>query len=307
MSTSIDPRELQARRVVAPFAAEFPFELRFLDVGPGALHYVDEGPRDGETLLCVHGNPSWSFLWRRLIGGLRAERRVVAPDHLGCGLSDKPRGWTYRLADHVANLERFVCELDLREITLVVHDWGGAIGFGMAARQPTRIARLVVTNTAAFPGPMPLRIALCRTPLLGELLVRRFHAFARAALVMAVEKRERMTPAIQRGFLAPYPDAASRVAQWRFVRDIPSSPKHPSFATLLEIERSLARFRGLPALIAWGERDFCFTPRFRREWEERLPRAESHPFEDAGHYLLEDAHERILPCLKDFLERTGPR
>jgi haloalkane dehalogenase len=302
---SPDARAAAARALVAPFAAEYPFAPRFLDVGPGALHYVDEGPRDAAPLLCLHGNPSWSFLYRRLARELRDRHRVVAPDHLGCGLSDKPQGWSYRLADHVANLERLVEALDLRDITLVVHDWGGAIGFGMATRHPERVARLVILNTAAFPeGRMPLRIALCRTPVLGEALIRRCNAFALAAVRMAVVKHERMTPVVRRGFLAPYADAASRIAHWRFVQDIPMSPRHPSYATLEEIDAGIPRLADRPAAIYWGERDFCFTPAFRRMWERRLPGAEVHGIEDAGHYVLEDAHERILPWLRDFLARS---
>lgn len=292
-----------ARELRSALGEEFPFEPHWQDVGPGRLHYADEGPRAGEVLLCLHGNPSWAFLYRHLLRGLSGARRVIALDHLGCGLSDKPQDWSYRLADHAANLERFVDALGLERITLVVHDWGGAIGLCFATRRPERVARLVLFNTAAFRGPMPLRIALARTPIVGELLIRRANAFARAALRMAIAKQERVGAGVRRGFLAPYSDAASRIAHWRFVRDIPTTARHPSFATLAETEAGLERLAEKPALICWGERDFCFTPRYREEWQRRLPRAEVHAIEDAGHYLLEDAHERILPWVSSFLDR----
>ncbi len=283
------------------FQDEYPFAHHFLDTPAGALHYVDEGPRDASPLLCVHGNPTWSFFYRRVIEQFAPTRRVVAPDHLGCGLSDKPQDWTYRLADHVDNLERLVLELDLRDITLVVHDWGGAIGAGLAVRHPDRIARLFVMNTAAFPSSrIPLRIAVCRTPLLGELAVRGFNAFARAAVHMATEAPGRMTPTVRKGYLAPYDSWRSRIATHRFVQDIPMSPSHPSYATLQAIDSDLRLLRGKPMRIAWGERDWCFTPAFREEWERRFPLAEVLALPDAGHYLLEDAHERVLPWLAEW-------
>jgi len=303
------PRELDARKLCEPFREEYSFEPHFLDTPGGALHYVDEGPESPDskrssTILCVHGNPTWSFYYRRLIRAFRGAHRVIAPDHIGCGLSDKPQDWSYRLQDHVANLERLVLELDLRDITLVVHDWGGAIGFGVAVRHPERFARFLVTNTAAFPADrIPLRINVCRTPFLGELAVRGLNAFARAATHMALERTERMTPKIRRAYLAPYDSWESRIATHRFVTDIPMQPEHPSFACLQAIADALPCLADKPMRIAWGERDWCFTPAFRGMWQERFPDAEVLALESAGHYLLEDAHEEVLPWLENFLER----
>ena len=128
----------EAERICAPFRDEYPFEQNFFKTRAGALHFLDEGPRDAAPILCVHGNPTWSFYYRRLVREFRENSRVIAPDHIGCGLSEKPQNWSYRLADHVANLEELVLGLDLRRITLVVHDWGGAIGCGVAVRNPER-------------------------------------------------------------------------------------------------------------------------------------------------------------------------
>lgn len=285
--------------------ALYPFASRFLDVPGGRLHYVDEGPRDGPAVLLVHGNPTWSFYWRALVLGLRDGHRVIAPDHLGCGLSDKPAGFSYRLADHVANLERLVTALDLRHLTLGVHDWGGAIGFGMAARQPGRIARLLVTNTAAFRGArIPLRIAVCRAPVFGPLAVRGLNAFARAATVMATERG--LVGPVREGMLAPYGSWGERLAILRFVQDIPMTSDHPSYEALVEIENALPRFADRPMLIVWGERDWCFTPAFREEWQRRFPAAEVHALSDAGHLVLEDAPERVVALVRAFLQRTAP-
>jgi haloalkane dehalogenase len=228
--------------------------------------------------------------------------RVIAPDHLGCGLSDKPRGFSYRLADHVANLERLVRSLSLERVTLVVHDWGGPIGLGVAGRLPERFLRLVVMNTAAFASSrLPLRIAACRVPVLGPLAVRGLNAFARAATSMATVPG--LDPVVAEGLLAPYGSWAERVAILRFVQDIPLRPSHPSWPALRAVEEGLDRLRGKPMLILWGERDFCFTPAFRREWQRRFPDACVESFADAGHYVVEDAREGVLLALERFLER----
>jgi haloalkane dehalogenase len=285
------------------FEAEYPFESRFFELAtpgtaPVRMHYIDEGQGD-RPMLFVHGNPTWSFAWRNLIKAFSAERRVLAIDHVGCGFSDKPQEYPYRLGQHIDNLCDFIRGLDLQRITLGVHDWGGAIGLGAAVRMPDRIERLIVCNTAAFRSRrMPFRIAICRWPLLGPLGVRGLNGFAQAALRMAVEKPERMTPAVKAGYLAPYDSWANRVAIQRFVEDIPMSPAHPSYADLLALEDALPRVKDKPMLLLWGERDWCFTPHFRQEFERRFPTAESFPIPDAGHYVFEDAHERMIERIR---------
>lgn len=293
----------EARRKCADFATEYPFEPHFLGTPAGSMHYLDEGLEVSKPILCVHGNPTWSFYYRRLAKSFRDTHRVIAPDHIGCGLSDKPQDWSYRLEDHVDNLERLILELDLRDITLVVHDWGGAIGCGAALRHPERIERLFVMNTAAFPADrIPWRINVCKTPLLGELAVRGLNAFARAAVTMAMEDSARMTPVVRAGYLAPYDSWRTRIATHRFVRDIPMSEKHPSYGTLAAIDEGLASLKQKPVRIAWGMRDWCFTPAFEAMWQERFPEARSLKIDRAGHYVLEDAHEEVLPWLREFVK-----
>jgi len=283
------------------FADEYPFMSHFLDLGGLKYHYVDEGA--GDVLLMVHGNPTWSFAWRNLIKDLSRDYRVLAVDHIGCGFSDKPQDYSYTLARHIENLAHFVEALDLRHITLFAHDWGGAIGMGTAARLPERFSRFVLFNTAAFRSRrIPKRIAACRIPIAGPLAVRGLNLFARAALSMAVEKRERMTPAVRAGYLAPYDSWRNRVAVLRFVQDIPLSENHRSYQTLLEVEQGLDQFRNSPVLLVWGERDWCFTREFLEEFQRRLPQAETFAIQDAGHYVFEDAHERIIPRVREFLQ-----
>lgn len=287
----------------AGFEAEFPFRSNFFDMDGLRYHYVDEG--QGETLLCVHGNPTWSFAWRRIIAALSQEYRVVAVDHIGCGYSDKPRAYSYRLETHIANLCRFIEGLDLRRVTLLAHDWGGAIGLGAAIRQPGRFQRFVLLNTAAFRSRrIPFRIAVCRWPLLGPLAVRGLNLFSRAALSMAVCRHERMTPAVRAGYLAPYGTWADRIAVLRFVEDIPLSERDASYQTLLKIESQLASLADRPMLLVWGMRDWCFTPEFLEEFIRRFPRAQVLRLPEAGHYVFEDAHEQLIPRLRGFLAAT---
>lgn len=294
-------RHAAARATTRPFRDEYPFQPNFLEVNGGQLHYLDEGPREKPALLCVHGNPSWSFLWRKVVREFSSTHRCVALDHIGCGLSDKPQDWPYRLEDHIANLERLVQHLDLSDITLCVHDWGGPIGLGFALRHPERVQRLVITNTAAFLSrKIPFRISLCRTPALGSFLVRRFNAFAGLAVSMAVEKP--LTPAVVQGFLAPYDTFENRIATWAFVKDIPLEEDHPSYATLRAIDERLHTLRGLPTCILWGRRDFCFSDHFLELWRERFPEARVHGFSDAGHYVLEDTGAEALGLLRSFFE-----
>lgn len=264
------------------------------------FHYLDEG--QGEVLLLVHGNPTWSFYWRNLVLALREKYRVVVVDHIGCGLSDKPRSYHYCLAQHVQNLSRLVRELDLQAVTLLAHDWGGAIGIGAALADPDRYARFVMFNTAAYRSRrMPLRIRVCRTPLLGRLAVQGFNAFARAAIHMAVAKPERMTAAVRAGLLAPYDSWSHRQAIYRFVEDIPLSERHASYATLAGIEAKLPTLKSRPWQFIWGMQDWCFTPYFLERFLDFFPQAEVHRLADAGHYVIEDAHEQIVPLVEKFL------
>ncbi|MCI5223953.1 MAG: alpha/beta hydrolase, partial [Candidatus Electrothrix sp. AR4] len=165
---------------------------------------------------------------------------------------------------------------------------------------PDRVAGLVVLNTAAFHSQrVALRIAICRWPLLGALLVRGLNGFAWPATFMAVRKK--MRPEIKAGFLAPYDTWANRIAVHRFVQDIPLRPDHPSWDTLSKVEASLEQLQDRPMRIFWGGQDFCFNDHFYEQWRQRFPSAESHYFPDAGHYVLEDALPEILSLLSPFL------
>lgn len=285
----------------------YPFQSNWLEIDGVRYHYLDEGASDAPPIVMAHGNPTWSFYYRTLIPELSKSYRVIVPDHIGCGLSDKPQMYSYTLDQHIKNLERLLLHLNLQQkITLVVHDWGGAIGMGYATRHPQTIRNFVIFNTAAFFVPrLPLRIQVCRIPWLGAFLVRGLNGFVRAAFMFATSQPQRLTPDVKAGYAAPYNSWRNRIAIHRFVRDIPMQPDHPTRSTLDQIDANLARFRKHPMLILWGAQDFCFTAEhFLTEWRKRFPDAQIHVFEEAGHYVVEDAHEHILPLMKEFLSRN---
>jgi haloalkane dehalogenase len=268
------------------------------------MSYLDEGPRSDEAVLMLHGNPTWSFYYRELVKALAATRRCVVPDHIGMGLSEKPENYRYTLEQRIEDVAALVAQLGLNKVHLVVHDWGGAIGFGFAARRPELIGRLVVLNTGAFASTrIPGRIALCKAPLVGPAIVRGLNGFAWPATWMAMNRRA-LTPDEKRGYLLPYDSWANRVAVSAFVRDIPMNAAHPSWATLKQTEAGLAQFRDRPALIVWGGRDFCFNDAFLARWRQELPQAEVHRIADAGHYVLEDAREEVVPRVAEFLNAS---
>jgi len=286
----------------------YPFASHRLDLRGPALHYLDEGPRDPETptLLFVHGNPTWSFHWRNLILANREKYRCVAVDHLGCGLSDlQPR--PLRLADHIDNVVQLIETLDLRRVTLVAQDWGGAIGLGAMLRQRPRLERICLYNTGAFPPWfIPWRIRVCRWPVVGKLALQGGNAFSRAALGMTLSRRRRLDPHVAEAYLAPYHDWQSRAAVYQFVKDIPLSARHPTWQTLADIERGLTTLAELPQLLMWGMQDWCFTPACLEKFVEYWPTAEVHRLADVGHWVVEDAPEAAETLLADWLQRTTP-
>lgn len=283
----------------------YPFEGRYFDRGAGVrMHYLDEG--EGPPVVMVHGNPTWSFYYRQLVLALRDGHRCIVPDHVGMGLSDKPGDdrYAYTLAQRVDDLEALLEHLGVdRDVTLVVHDWGGMIGMAWAARHPERVARLVILNTAAFPlpsdKPFPWPLWLTRTPL-GGLLVRRFNAFSEVASRVCVT-RAPMPPEVRRAYTAPYGSWDDRIATLRFVQDIPLRAGDRGWPILEATAAKLPSLAHLPALICWGDQDFVFDLAFLREWRKHLPEAEVVRFPDAGHYVLEDAAEEVIALIESFL------
>ena len=285
---------------------EYPFKSHYLSIkglphGENQMHYVDEGV--GDPILMLHGNPTWSYYYRNLIKEFSQSNRVIAPDHIGSGASKRPKNWEYSLAGHIENIERLIESLELKNITLVVHDWGGAIGFGVATRNPSNIKRIVILNTAAFHSfDVPKRIKLLKTPLIGEFLIRRLNMFSWPATSMATAKG--MNSEIKNGYLWPTQSYDQRIGVAKFVADIPLRKSHKSFQTLKAIEGKLDTVT-CPKLIIWGGKDFCFHDDFFHKWLSIYPEARYRYINHAGHYVLEDAKEESIAEIANFLE-TSP-
>lgn len=288
-------------------AALYPFQGKFASVGGHQMHYLDEG--QGDPVVMVHGNPSWSFYYRDLVLKLRDRYRCIVPDHIGCGLSDKPGDdkYDYTFTQRVADLDTLLSQLNLGDnITLVVHDWGGMIGMNWAVQNPHRIKRLVILNTAAFHLPatksFPWQLWLARDTAVGAMLVSRFNAFSRGAAWVGCT-RERMSSELQKAYTAPYNSVENRIATLRFVQDIPLRKGDRNYDVITDVESKLSRFRNIPTFIGWGMKDFVFDKHFLNRWLELLPEAEVHRYEKCGHYILEDAKVELLPLIDDFLTR----
>jgi len=258
----------------------------------------------------VHGNPTWSFYYRNLVLALRDRYRCIAPDHIGCGYSDKPGddSYNYTLEQRVADLEALLDGLGVtKNINLVVHDWGGMIGMAYATKYPERVKSLTVLNTSAFnlpaSKPFPWPLWLCRTPL-GAFLVRGFNGFSAVASHECC-KRNPMSREVRAAYRAPYNSWKNRIATLRFVQDIPLRKGDPSYPEVHRVETSVGALSDKPMLICWGLKDFVFDKHFLARWKEEFPQAEVHRFDDCGHYILEDAADEVIPLIETFLDRDA--
>ena len=281
---------------------DFTFESHFAYLDGLALHYVDEG--EGDVVLMVHGNPTWSYYYRNVVRALSGDYRCIVPDHIGCGLSDKPSAedYPYTLEQRVDDLDALMNEVAPEgTVHLVVHDWGGMIGMAWAARHAERIGRIVVLNTAAFPlpesKPFPWPLALCRSPL-GGFLIEHFNGFARVASRVAFKKS--VPQEVRQAYVWPYEPKGARVATRRFVEDIPLKPSDPGYDVVAGVEAKLQDFADRDVLVCWGMKDFVFDHHFLAQWRQHWPQAEVHEYPDCGHYILEDAAPGIIEKIRGF-------
>ncbi len=271
------------------------------------MHYLDEGPRDAPIVLMLHGNPTWSFYYRNLVLALRDRFRCIVPDHIGCGLSDKPgdTDYAYTLAQRISDLGALMDHLQQQKpVHMIVHDWGGMIGFGWAAERPDQIASTVIANTAAFPLPeekkLPSALWLVRNTRLGALLVQGLNAFSGLAARVAFKKP--VSPEVRKAYTGPYDSWDNRIATLRFVQDIPLEPDDPGYNIIQATEVRLQDFADKPCLLAWGEKDFVFDLHFLNKWKLIFPHAKVLSYPDCGHYIFEDAGQPLIQSIGNFLD-----
>ena len=258
------------------------------------MHYVDEG--SGPPLLLLHGNPTWSFLYRDLIKGLRDRFRCIAPDHPGFGLSQAASGYRYTPSEHAGVLERLILQLDLRGTTMMVQDWGGPIGFAAATRHPERFAAFVIGNSWAWPksdAGTQVFSRLMGGPI-GRYLILKRNVFVEKILPGGV-RRKKLPEAVMQAYRGPFPTPESRVPLHVFPREILGSG---SF--LRELEGQLPALGDRPALIVWPTRDFAFREPERRRWEQIFPNHRTVTLEGAGHYIQEDAADEIVTAIRSW-------
>lgn len=274
----------------------YPFTTRRWSCSEGALSYVDEGPQQGKPILFVHGTPSWSFEWRRVIAALRAERRCIAIDHLGFGLSDKPARAAYRPEDHAQRLLAFVRALDLRDITLVVHDFGGPIGLPVALELPERVAQIVVLNSFLWPNgqdPAARKIDRVVRSFAGKLLYRWLNISPRVLLPAALGDRKALSVATHRQYLMPFARRQARESLYRLACALVGSD---AFYEALWARR--AELEARVTDIVWGERDPAFTAEHLARWSEAFPRAAVTRLPRTGHFVAEETPDALITTLR---------
>jgi olefin beta-lactone synthetase len=267
------------------------------------MHYVDEGT--GPVVVCLHGNPTWGFLFRNLIARLRQDFRVIVPDHVGCGLSDQPNDVFFTAADRIAHLEDLLGQLGVGRFSLVMHDWGGPIGTGLAVRRPADIERLIYFNTTlAEMDLLPGMIRRAASPLIGRLLTQ--HTMRFVKLLTSFGAVHTLPPEIKQGYHSPYRTRDSRRAIWGFVRDIPFGPSHPTAALMDDMVARLPSLAAKPVKIIWGMNDPCFHPGILRHVAARFPQADVVEIPAASHLVLEDAADQSIAAVAAFLQPVVP-
>jgi haloalkane dehalogenase len=280
------------------FAGTFPYTARFVQSDAARLHYVDEGPPDAPPVLFVHGNPTWSYLWRHQLRDLPAEgHRCVAFDHMGFGRSQKPPHLSaYTLRRHIDNALAVVDQLDLRDVVLVVHDWGGPIGLGAMLERRERLRAVIAMNTWAWelPSFLPPFLREFRTEGLGEILALGGNLFVES--IPGGMARRDTDPVMMDAYRAPFPDYWSRVGTLAFQRDIPLTERDRSAALMGSIHERLEKL-DLPLTLLWGMRDPVFRPVFIDQWKELFPDARVVELADASHFVPEDRPDAVIEAL----------
>jgi haloalkane dehalogenase len=277
----------------------YPFQPRFIDVDGGRMHYVDEGA--GAPIVMVHGTPTWSFLYRHLITELSRSHRIIAPDHIGFGLSEKPQRWGYRPEDHARNLATLIERLALTDVTLVVHDFGGPIGLSYAIEHPENVRALVLFNTWmwSLKGTRAERVSAFMAGPIGRFLYTRMNLSPRVLLKAAFGDKRKLTPQAHRHYIDAFPSPSTRQAPWVLAKELIGSTDWYE-----HLWRRRERIAGMPALLLWGMKDPTFGPDVLARWKGVFREAQAVEFAGAGHFVQEEAPEEAALRIRERLARS---
>ncbi len=286
------------------FEGTFPFKPNFKEINGFQMHYVDEG--SGEPIVCLHGMPTWGYLYRNFIEVLSKNYRVIAPDQMGFGKSDVPQDKPYLLKQHIDNLTKLLLSLDLKDITFVGQDWGGPVMFGFAVDYPERIKRLIIMNTSIGimkEGAKPWYYELEKRGKYEKFFSNMREKIPKL-LQTAIYNKEKITPTMLKAYTTPFPNKESCIGAIAWPRDIPIGNSHPSTETMLHIRQNLDVLADKPKLLIWGLKDPVFPPRVIDWWNKIYPGIETHKIEHASHFLQEDAPDKIILWIEKFLENN---
>jgi haloalkane dehalogenase len=274
---------------------DYPFAPHWLDLDGLRMHYLDEGA--GDPVLLLHGEPTWSFLWRKIIPPLAARARVVAPDLIGFGMSDKPTdpGW-YSYDRHVASVERLVLELGLERLTLVVHDWGGPIGLRVAVEHADLVDRIVILDTGIAAGQPP-----SETWLRFRAVVREVGGALDIGRLVEAGTAQGLADDVRAAYDAPFPTPESKAGPLAFPEQVPTEPEHPNTEPMNRVRDALHEWRK-PVLVVWGADDVVLPIRVAERFVETIPGATGpEPIAGASHFLQEDRPDEVAAQIVAFL------
>lgn len=280
------------------FENTFPFKPNFKDINGFDMHYIDEG--EGEPIVCLHGMPTWSYLYRKFISALSDEYRIIVPDQMGFGKSDVPHDKPYLLEQHVNNTTQLLVDLDLKDITLVVQDWGGPIGFGFAVDHPDMVKALVIMNTSI--GVMKEGSKPWYHIMEKRGMYEQFIKDISGIIKMGIFNKEKITPLMLKAYEMPFMNDESLIGALAWPKDIPIGNSHPSAAAMLHIRQNMQKLSDKRKILIWGMNDPIFQPRMIDWWNKIYPGIETHRIENASHFLQEDAPDQIINIMKSFLK-----
>ncbi len=282
------------------FDGTFPFKPNFKNINGFNMHYVDEGV--GEPILCLHGMPTWSYLYRKFIKVLSKTNRVVAPDAMGFGKSDVPQNKNYVMQEHIDNLKELVLNLNLKDITLIVQDWGGPIGFGLAVNYPEKIKRLIIMNTSI--GVMKEGRKPWYAPLEEKGIYKQFIMNISGLIKGGIYNKDKITDSMIEAYKAPFPSEKYYIGAFVWPKDIPVGESHPSASIMKFVRNNLERLEEQKKILIWGVKDPIFPEKLISWWNKIYPGIETHKIKNASHFLQEDAPKQIIDIIKQFLDNN---